>query len=519
MRYTFEDFALDLDRRELRRGSDLIAVEPKVFDLLVHLIAHREKVVSKDELITSIWQGRVISETALSSCINSVRVALGDSGTAQRLIKTLPRKGVRFVGVAREAPDAEHEPARSSTAPLRLPGKPSIAVLPFSNLSSDPEQDYFADGVVEEITTALSRFSNLFVIARNSSFTYKGRSVDAKQIGLELGVHYLLGGSFRKDGKRLRLTGQLIDAVSGVHLWAERFDGAIADVFDLQDQITAWAVGAIMPTLSRAEIERAVHKPTDILNAYDYYMRGIARNAEDTETTNSDALALFRKAINLDPGYAVAYGSAAMCYEGRLRNGWMADRPVEIGEATRLARRAADLGKHDATALSLAGFVLARVAGDLEDGRAFIDQSTALNVNLARAWQHSGWVRVWWGDPETAIAHAMRAIRLSPMDPWLCSMQTTIAFAHFFIGAHDDASSWAAQALRGRPDFKPGLRIAAASSALTGKMKSARDAIAKLRALNPTLRLSNLRDRSATQRLPEFSEKYDDAMRKAGLPE
>ncbi len=483
MRYTFEDFALDLDRRELRRGSDLIAVEPKVFDLLVHLIAHREKVVSKDELITSIWQGRVISETALSSCINSVRVALGDSGTAQRLIKTLPRKGVRFVGIAREAPDAEHEPARSSTAPLRLPGKPSIAVLPFSNLSSDPEQDYFADGVVEEITTALSRFSNLFVIARNSSFTYKGRSVDAKQIGLELGVHYLLGGSFRKDGKRLRLTGQLIDAVSGVHLWAERFDGAIADVFDLQDQITAWAVGAIIPTLSRAEIERAVHKPTDILNAYDYYMRG------------------------------------KMCYEGRLRNGWMADRPVEIGEATRLARRAADLGKHDATALSLAGFVLARVAGDLEDGRAFIDQSTALNVNLARAWQYSGWVRVWWGDPETAIAHAMRAIRLSPMDPWLCSMQTTIAFAHFFIGAHDDASSWAAQALRGRPDFQPGLRIAAASSALTGKMKSARDAIAKLRALNPTLRLSNLRDRSATQRLPEFSEKYDDAMRKAGLPE
>jgi tetratricopeptide (TPR) repeat protein len=208
-----------------------------------------------------------------------------------------------------------------------------------------------------------------------------------------------------------------------------------------------------------------------------------------------------------------------MCYEGRLRNGWMSDRSAEIGEATKLARRATNLGKHDATALALAGFVLARVAGDLDDGRAFIDQATALNTNLARAWHHSGWVRVWLGEPETAIAHAMRAIRLSPIDPWLCSMQTAIAFAHFFMGAHDEASTWAAHALRARPEFQPGLRIAAASNALAEKMESAQDAVARLKALNPTLRLGNFRSRSATQRLPEFYKKYEDAMRKAGLPE
>ena len=399
-----------------------------------------------------------------------------------------------------------------------LPNRPSIAVLPFSNMSGDPEQDYFADGMVEEIITALSRFSNLFVIARNSSFTYKGRDVDAKQVGHELGVRYLLEGSVRRAGNRLRLTGQLIDATKGVHLWADRFEGALTDIFILQDQMTTSVIGAIIPKMSQAEFERAKHKPTEHLDAYDYYMRGLARAYCDTEDATSDAQQHFLKAIDLDPDYALAHASAAMCFEARMRNGWMSDRLAEIQEAKRLARRATELGRDDAPALASAGFVIATVASDFDDGAAFIDRALALNVNLARAWQYSGWLRTWMGEPELAIEHATRAMRLSPVDPWLCSIHSAIGFAHFFMGRHEEASSWAAVALRDRPHFQPALRLSAASNALAGRIEKANDAIARLRALNPGLRLSNL-GAGPIKRCPELSSRYKEGMRKAGLPE
>jgi len=259
--YRFADFVLDTDRRELRRGPLLVAMAPQVFDLLDYLIKNRNRVVSKDDLISAIWDGRIVSESAMSTRINAVRCAIDDTGEEQRLIRTLPRKGVRFVGIVHEAQepeavitaDATTEPSRPA---LALPDRPSIAVLPFTNMSDDPQQDYFADGMVEEIITALSRLRWLFVIARNSSFTYKGRSVDVKQIGRELGVRYVLEGSVRKSANRVRITGQLIDASTGAHLWADRFDGAIEDVFDLQDQVTASVVGAIAPEMEQAEIER-----------------------------------------------------------------------------------------------------------------------------------------------------------------------------------------------------------------------------------------------------------------------
>jgi len=402
---------------------------------------------------------------------------------------------------------------------LSLPDRPSIAVLPFQNMSEDPEQDYFADGMVEEITTALSRFPSLFVIARNSSFTYKGRNIDAKQIGRELGVRYLVEGSVRKAGNHLRLSGQLIEAANGMHLWAQRFDRSLTDVFALQDEMTASVVGAIIPRLSQAEIERARRKPTGSLDAYDYYMRGLSRFYDDSKDGVTDAQQFFCKAINLDSHYALAHASAALCVEARMRNGWITDPRSEIGQAKGLARRAVELGGDDAPALASAGFVLARLGGDLDDGAAFIDRALSLNANLARAWQYSGWVRIWLGEPALAIEHATRAMRFSPVDPWLCSMQTAIAFAHFFLRRDDEASFWAATALRDRPHFQPALRLSAASNALAGRIEKAQEAVERLRLLNPDLRLSNLKASSATQRRPEFFSRYEDGMRKAGLPE
>jgi TolB-like protein len=306
LRYLFEEYAFDADRRELHRGMDVVSVTPQVFDLLDYLIRNRERVVSKDDLINAIWNGRSVSDAALTTRLNAARTAIGDSGEEQRLIKTLPRKGFRFVGTVREV----QRPAGAATADnpmeppkpaLTLPDKPSIAILPFTNLSSDPEQEYFADGVVEDIITGLSRSKSLFVIARQSTFTYKGKAVDIKQVGRELGVRYALEGSVRKAGNRLRITGQLIDAATGVHLWAHRFEGGLEDIFDLQDQMTASVVGAIAPRLQQAEIERAKRKPTESLDAYDYYLRGMASFYLWTREGMSEALRMFYRANRARP--------------------------------------------------------------------------------------------------------------------------------------------------------------------------------------------------------------------------
>ena len=295
MRFLFGKCTLDADARELTRAGRVIHVEPQVFDVLVRLINRRGHVVSKDELVATVWHGRIVSDSTLSSRVNAARQAIGDSGEQQSFIRTVARRGFRFVGDLREEPstadvDASmpaqaidtRQPADGShayaddTGRRSFPDRPSIAVLPFQNMSRDPEQDYFADGIVEDVITALSHFRQLFVIARNSTFVYKGRAIDVKQVGRELRVRYVLEGSIRKFGNRLRITGQLIDAATGAHLWADRFDGALEDVFDLQDQITINVVGAVAPKLEQAEIDRARRKPTENLDAYDLYLRGLS---------------------------------------------------------------------------------------------------------------------------------------------------------------------------------------------------------------------------------------------------
>jgi TolB-like protein len=321
-----------------------------------------------------------------------------DSGEQQGLIRTFARKGFRFVGDIQEKQAAgsakstvqsrqSNESEGGSPPP---PDKPSIAVLPFQNMSGDTDQDYFADGMVEDIIGALSRMRWLFVIARNSSFTYKGRTVDVKQVGRELGVRYALEGSVRKSANRVRITGQLIDAATGVHLSAERFDGDLEDIFDLQDRITASVVGAIAPKLEKAEIERARRKPTESLDAYDYFLRAMAKFYQWSRGSNDEAMQLFYKAIEIDCEFATAHAMAAWCYAWRKINGWMTDPAQEIAEGARLAWRAVELGKDDAVALARAGHALALLIGDLDSGAAYIDRALVLDPNLACGWYASG---------------------------------------------------------------------------------------------------------------------------------
>ncbi|XIA65652.1 winged helix-turn-helix domain-containing protein [Bradyrhizobium sp. TZ2] len=526
MQFLFEEYVLDLDRRELTRGSRAIAIGPQVFDLLVHLVQNREHVVSKDNLLDVVWGGRIVSESTLTSHINAVRKAIGDSGEEQRLVRTIARKGFRFVGEVSEAhvpdgPNSKTEPAPaeqpSASAP-DFPDKPSIAVLAFQNLSGDPEQEYFADGVVEDIITALSRIRWLFVIARNSSFTYKGRAVDVKQISRELGVRYVLEGSVRKAANRVRITGQLIDATAGTHLWAERFEGSLGDIFELQDQVAASVVGAIAPQLERAEIERAKRKPTGNLGAYDYYLRGMADLHQGTREAIDEALRLFEKAIELDPDFASAYGTAAWCHFWRKVNGWRTDPPREAAEATRLARRAVELGRDDAVALTRGGHALAHFAGDLDGGIALHDRAVVLNPNLAAAWFLGGYLRVWHGESDSAIERFERAMRLSPLDPETYRMQAGMAAAHLFAGRFDAASLLADKASRDLPSFLLAAGVAAASHTLAGRPEEGKRAMAQLRKLDPLLRISNLRDWLPIRRAEDLAT-FADGLRRAGLPE
>jgi TolB-like protein len=522
LRYRFEDYTLNSERRELHRRGDAVSITPQVFDLLDYLIRNRERVVSKDDLISAVWNGRIVSDAALTTRLNAVRNAIGDSGEKQRLIKTLPRKGFRFVGQVREergppaaARDNPTEPPKLS---LALPTRPSVAVLPFVNLSLDPEQEYFADGVVEDITMALSRFPWLFVIARNSSFTYKGRSVDVRQVGRELGVRYVLEGSVRKAENRLRIAGQLIDTKTGAHLWADHFDGALEDMFDLQDDVTASVVGAIGPKLQHEEIKRAKRKPTENMDAYDYYLRGLASAGRWTKDANAEALQLFCKAIELDRALACAYGMAAWCYVQRKARGWMDERIQESREAVRLARKAVLLGGDDPVALCMGGYALAFVAREFDDAAAFMDRGLAVNLNLGRSWTLSAWLRVWRGEPNLALEHLAHAMRLSPLDPSTYAMHGAMAYAHFLAGRYDMASSCAENSLRFNPKFLLAICISAASNALAGRLDPAQRAISRALECDPDLRASNLRDLAMFRREEDFAT-FAKGLRDAGLPE
>ena len=518
--YQFAGYTLDTNRGLLRAGDREIELRPKSFEVLRYLVANADRLIAKEELIKTIWPHVAVTDDSLTQCVSEARQAIGDS--SQIIIKTVPRRGYRFTAPVSCSPSNGAQPsaifdARPHREPL-LAQRPSIAVLPFDNLSGDPQQDYFCDGIVEEIITALTRTSWLFVIARNSSFTYKGRAVDVKQVGRELGVHYVLEGSLRKSANRVRIACQLIDAENGMHMWADRCDGSLEDIFDLQDQVTANLVSAIARQLQRAVVERARRKPTENLSSYDYFLRGIASFHEWNAAASNSALSHFNHAIALDPEFATAYGMAAWCYVWRIVYGWMIDPEQEYADAIRLARRAIELGTDDAIALGCGGWVLAYVGRDLEAGAIFVDRARALNPSHAPTWYFSGWIRVFLGDPDTAIPHFTQVMRLSPRDPLIFHTLNGIAWSHFFAGRCDEALLWAERALRENPNCKPALRISAAAQVLIGRIDDARATIGRMHRVDPEFRVHHL-TKVAPFRRPEDLAKFESALRNAGLPD
>jgi TolB-like protein len=513
----FGPFRFDLGRRQLSRNEAPVQLGGRALDLLTVLAAANGGVVTKDQLMSQVWHGAIVDENNIQVHISALRKVLDDGGGAQQYVRTVQGQGYRLVGMKRlhAAPETSGRIGEGTASPER----PSIAILPFANLSRDPEQEYFADGLVEDIIVAVSRIEWLLVIARNSSFTFKNRVVDVKQVGRELGVRYVLEGSVRNSAGNVRIAAQLIDATTGAHLWADRFDGTIESIFSLQDEVSNRVVGSIARKLEQSEIERATTKPTENLYAYDYLLRGKAQVYLWTRESMSEALRHFYKAIELDPSYASAYGMAAWCYTRRKAQAWVTEADGETAETARVARRAVEFARDDAVALCTGGFALGRVVGDLDAGASFIDRAIEINPNLAMAWLTSGWLRASLGEPELSIEHLSRAMRLSPLDPLMVGMQAGLAFAHFFAGRYDEAASWAEKALREQPNWIPALRTASASYALAGRDQEARKMIVRLRQLAPEMCVSRLSDVIPPLRRPEHLQRFTDALRRAGLPE
>ncbi len=416
-------------------------------------------------------------------------------------------------GVREEDGDAK---VRASDLSSSASEKPSIAVLPFLNLGGDAEIDYFVDGIVEDLITALSRNRSFFVIARNSSFTYKGGSADVKQVARELGVRYVLEGSIRVSGDRMRLTGQLIEGLSGRHLWADKFDSTSGDPFELQDRLVERVVGAIAPQLENAEMNRVKLESTSDPAAYDVYLRGLASWNRWSRDDNANALKFFYAAIEKDPDFATPYGLAASCYQFAKANGWQSDFDRE--EISRLTERAVELGSDDAVALCWGGHVRAFFFKEVERAVLLIDRALELDVNLAAAWQRRGWVRGYAGDHEEAIRSLERAMRLNPLDPRVFLTQSAMAFAHFIAGRDQEAADWAAMAARVKPNWMPALRVAIAANAMLGRAVEARDGLQAYRRIDPGVNIRKICEHYPFQR-EQDKERLTEALRRAGVRE
>jgi TolB-like protein/class 3 adenylate cyclase len=433
----------------------------------------------------------------------------------ERSLKNIDRP-IRLYAVRQSGVAAQTSLGVATAMPLPLPEKPSIAVLPFQNMSGDPEQEYFADGVVEDIITALSRFKSLFVIARNSSFAYKGKSPDIRQVGRELGVRYVLEGSVRKAGGRLRITAQLIDTASGTHTWADRFDGVLEDVFELQDEVTQKVVGAIAPRVEQAEIARALRRPSDSTDAYDCYLRGLACIYPVTSESVDRALELFEKAIAFDGGYASAYGMAIFCHTNRVGFSLARDIDKEKCEVARLLEMIMRVGQDDGVAIGQAAFAVAYVLRDVVSAKRLIDRALELNPNLATAWTNSGWINVWLGQPQLGLDHLTLARRLDPTSHG--TRMAATAHAYFFLNRYEEALAQAEDILRADPDAHPALRIGAASAAFAGRSETAHRLAGHLQTIDPAFRVSRLGEVLGPYQQTAI-EKYAEGLRLAGLPE
>ena len=457
--------------------------------------------------------GICISEDAFRQVRGKVEVEFADLG--EQNLKNIARR----LRVYRVSSSPVRQPM-SAPAVLPLPDKPSVAVLPFNNMSGDPEQEYFADGMVEEITTALSRLPWLFVIARNSSFAYKGRSIDIKQVARELGVHYVLEGSVRKAGNRVRITGQLIDTASAAHIWADHFDGVLDDVFDLQDQVASSVVGAIEPRLRLSEIGRAVRKQTDSLDAYDLFLRALGNFHKYTEESIGLTVALLKRALAIEPSHAPSAAMIGYCRLLQRRQGWGQVSDAQLAKGLKLARLAIEAGKDDPDALWMGGYVLAVCAGERSTAASIIQRALVLNPNSAYAWSANGWVLSFGGHSDPAVDAFQRAIRLSPLDPLGYTFAGGLALAHLAAGRYEDTTDWAAQSLRDQPRYAIAIRMKVVSFAHLGRLDVARQWLKRLLEIQPGLTIAGWKTTyGATFLAPELLDVYVEGLRKAGLPE
>lgn len=466
MQLAFGDYVLDSARRELSRNSEPVALEPQVFDLLLYLLENRERVVTKDDLIAAVWKGRIVSDSTLTTRINAARKAVGDSGGQQTLIKTYARKGIRFAGevrVDRVAPGSAgaagqphgrtEEPGPSALSEERHSslldwgGKPSIVVLPFNNLSGDPEQDYFSDGITEDIITALSKYRSLVVIARNSSFAFKGAGADVRRIGLTLGADYLVEGSVRKMGPRVRISAQLVETEGGRHVWAERYDSDLQDLFLLQDKITTTIAARVEPEVGAAERLRVERKAAPTLHAWDFFRLGTKHFYKSTSADNLEAQRLFRRAIELDPNLAEAYGY--LSYAIVLSMIYFDAEPNDgrLNEAVAIGRQGVEQDDQDGLIRFMYGrALLAHKA--YEDALAELETAVDLNPCLALSYCGLGDSLTYEGRIDEAIPYFQKAIDLSPYDPLRWAFYSYRALAHIFAREFEPAADWAQRATR-----------------------------------------------------------------------
>lgn len=502
---------LDGELRELTRDGEAIGLQPQVFDLLLFLVENRDRLVSKDDLVAAVWGNRPISDSALNSRINAVRKALQDDGKTQRVVRTFPRKGFRFVGECRELP-----PASRTTAPPAAAAseRPAIAVLAFQNMSDDAEQEYFCDGISEDILTALSKVRWFFVIARNSSFSYKGRNVHIRRIADELRVRYVVEGSVRKAGDRVRITAQLNDAATESHIWAEHFDRELVDVFAVQDEITNAIVAALEPQIYAAESFRAKRKPPASMDAWDLLMRALSHYWRITREDHATAQALLQQAIAIDPNYGQAQALLAASHMFGVHLGW-ADLASAAPIAGRAAASAVQLDREDAwahTALGSVYFSTRRLADALSE----FETALQLNPNFCLAQGYLALALCYAGRHEDSFEAAQRAIRLSPRDPALAIYYGIAGYARFLLRRYEEAIELAREAIRHRGDLTGAYRVLVVAAALNGDAATAATALAELRRTQPNISLAW----AATQ-LPWHNEAdrahFLEGLRRAGL--
>jgi TolB-like protein/Tfp pilus assembly protein PilF len=528
VQFQFSNHVLDAGLRELTRGGEAVAVEPQVFDLLVYLVENRDRVVSKDDLIETIWNGRIVSESTLTSRINAARTAVGDSGKDQAVIRTIARKGFRFVGeiskpngaiVSQGAP-AQAELPQFETSPSAIPAslppldRPAIAVLPFVNISGEPAQEYFSEGMAEDIITALSKLRWFYVVARNSSFSYKGKSVHLRQIGEELGVGYVVEGSVRKDGDQVRITAQLNDVVTGSHLWAERYDRNLADVFAVQDEITQAVVAAIEPQLYAAEDFRARRKTPDNMAAWDLVMRALQHYWRVTRQDNLVAQALLEKAIAVDPTYGQALSLLAACHMFAAHMGW-----VEMSTAAPIAERAALAAIRADSEDAWAHYALASVYlfnRRFEDSVAEYELALRLNPNFSPARGIYGVALSYRGRWQEGLAAARQALRFSPRDPFAAIYCGVAAYCQYIGRNYDDAIRLSREGLRQRSDFVGAHRVLTAALGMSGETGAAKVALEALQRVQPSISLAWLGSEMPFER-EEDRAHYLEGFRRAGL--